>query len=90
MFGRILGHLSTALLQGQTLLEAYDYFQVRCAEAGISPEDAAAAWDMHSSEAFEADIIEAESYGPNAMRMIDETILARLRIPPHSVADVTG
>jgi hypothetical protein len=94
MFSRILGQLSTALNQAQTLLEAYDYYQVRCAEAGISPEDAAAAWDTHSSDAFEADIIEAESYGPNAMRMIDETILARLRIPPYSVADgaadVTG
>jgi hypothetical protein len=46
-------------------------------------EDAAAAWDMHSSEAFEAELVEAERYGPNALRMIDAALLARLGIAPH-------
>jgi hypothetical protein len=83
MFGRVLKQLNAAIHAAQTLVEAYDYYQARCAEAGITPEDAAAAWDMHSTEAFEAELVDAESVGPNAMRMIDEKILATLGIPPH-------
>jgi hypothetical protein len=61
MFGRVLRHLSQAMQAAQTLIEAYDYYLARCLEAGIGPEDAAAAWDIHSSEAFEAELVEAES-----------------------------
>jgi hypothetical protein len=82
MCGRTITALWTAIQTAQTLVEGYDYYLARCAEAGISPEDAAAAWNMHSSEAFEAELVEAESCGPNALRMIDETILARLGVPP--------
>jgi hypothetical protein len=52
----------------------------------MSPADAAAAWDIHSSETFEAALVEAESYSPNALRMIDDRLLARLEIPPHEAA----
>jgi hypothetical protein len=45
MFGRVPARLSGALTQAQTLLETYDYFLARYAEAGLSPEDAAAAWE---------------------------------------------
>jgi hypothetical protein len=82
MFGRTLTALGAALQAAQTLVGAYDYFLARCLEAGMSPADAAAAWDMHSSEAFEAEIVEAEAVGPNALRMIDDRLLARLGIAP--------
>ena len=79
---RALKPLSEALLRARTLVDAYDYYVTRCLEAGLTPEQAHAGWDEWSSEDFEADLVEAESYGPNAIAMIDETILARLGIVP--------
>jgi hypothetical protein len=35
-------------------------------------------------------MIEAESYGPNAMSMIDEKILVHLGLPPHAAEVSTG
>ena len=87
-YQRALQPLLTAINQTQTLLEAYDYFLARCQEGGITLDQAEAAWQVHSSAAFEAELIEAESYGPNAMRMIDEQILVHLGLPPHA-AEVT-
>lgn len=87
MFQRTLADLATVLNATRTLFEAYDYFLARCAEAGMTPEAAHTAWDEHSTEEFEAEMVEAERAGPNAMRMIDETILARLGIPPHGEMD---
>jgi hypothetical protein len=78
-----LGHtLQDALTAARVWLEAYDYFQARCAEAGMSPEDAAAAWDLHVTPEFERELVEAEGYGPNAIRMLDETVLRTLQIAP--------
>jgi hypothetical protein len=82
-YERVLKPLATTLWHTRTLLEAYDYFLARCGEASITLDQAQAAWQVHSSEAFEAELIEAESYGPNAMRMIDEQILRHLGLGPH-------
>ena len=87
MLRRAVDQLSTAISTARILVEAYDYYLARCIEAGISPEDAAAAWNIHSSEPFEAEVVEAESYGPNAMRMIDEHILAKLGIAPYDAVE---
>jgi hypothetical protein len=86
MLGRVVKHLTTALNAAQTLIDAYEYHLARCLEASLSPETAATAWQLHSSEVFEAELIEAESYGPNFMRLVDETILAPLGIGPHDRA----
>jgi len=77
----------TVTRQTRILLEAYDYFLARCQEGGITLEQEEAAWQVHSSAAFEAELIEAESYGPNAIHMIDEQILTHLGLPP-PVAEV--
>jgi hypothetical protein len=84
LYARALKPLHELLWHTRTLLEAYDYFLARCQDAGLSVEQAQAAWQVHSSPAFEAEMIEAESYGPNAMRMIDEQILHHLGLPPHA------
>ena len=73
--------------QTRILLEAYDYFLARCQDGGITLEQEEAVWQVHSSAAFEAELIEAESYGPNAIHMIDEQILTHLGLPP-PVAEV--
>ena len=73
----------TVTRQTRILLEAYDCFLARCQEGGITLEQEEAAWQVHSSAAFEAELIEAESYGPNAMHLIDEQILTHLGLPPH-------
>jgi hypothetical protein len=83
-YQRVLGFLSGALYHTRTLLEAYDYYLARCAEAGLTAEQAHTAWQIHSSPEFEAEIVEAESYGPNALRMIDEQVLRPLGIGPHA------
>jgi hypothetical protein len=85
-YQRVLTSLHETLWHTRTLLEAYDYFLARCAEAGFTPEQAEAAWQVHSSPAFEAELIEAESYGPNALPMVDEQILAKLGLAPHDQA----
>ena len=90
MLGRVYEQVSTALNVALTLAEAYDYFLHRCLEAGMSAEDAQAAWNIHSSAAFEAEVVEAESYGPNAMRMIDATILSKLHIAPLEAPEHSG
>ena len=82
-YERVLIPLQTALWHTRTLLEAHDYSLARCLEAGVSLDHAHAAWQVHSSPTFEAELIEAESYGPNAMHMIDEQILRHLGLPPH-------
>jgi hypothetical protein len=82
-YKRVLTPLLEALWHTRILLDAYDYFLARCQEAGLTPDQAEAAWQVHSSPAFEAELIEAESYGPNALRMIDEQILAKLGLKPH-------
>ena len=88
-YQRVLTPLHDALWHTRTLLEAYDYFLARCGEAGVSLDQADAAWQVHSSPAFEAELIEAESYGPNALHMVDEQILAALGLPPHDADAAT-
>jgi len=83
MFTRALTQFETTLSAMETLTKAYEYYLVRCLEAGLSPAAAATAWNIHSSEAFEDELIEAERHGPNAMQMIDISILRILGIPPH-------
>jgi hypothetical protein len=83
MFPRVIDELGDALHAALTLVRAYDYYIARCTEAGIPPKDAAVAWNIHSSEAFERELVEAESYGPNALRLVDTQILAKLGIAPH-------
>jgi hypothetical protein len=83
-YERVLGYLQRALYDTRTLVEAYDYYLARCAEAGVTPDQAHAAWQVHSSPDFEGELGAAEAYGPNAMRMIDEQILAKLGIAPHA------
>jgi hypothetical protein len=83
-YKRALEPLSTAIGHARTLLDAYDYYLARCQEGGITLDQAEAAWQVHSSAAFEAEMIEAESYGPNAMHMIDAQILVHLGLPPHA------
>ena len=80
---RVLRPLHEALWHTRILLDAYDYFLARCQEAGLTLEQAEAAWQVHSSPAFEAELVTGESYGPNALRMVDEQILAHLGLPPH-------
>jgi hypothetical protein len=87
-YDRVLKPLATTLWHTRILLEAYDYFLARCQEAGISLDQAQAAWQVHSSPAFEAELIEAESYGPNAMHMIDTQILCHLGLAPHDEMSV--
>ena len=82
-YERVLTPLTTMLWHTRILLEAYDYFLARCLEAGITLDQAQAAWQVHSSAAFEAELIEAESYGPNALHMIDAQILSHLGLGPH-------
>ena len=77
----------TVTRQTRILLEAYDCFLARCQDGGITLEQEEAAWEVHSSAAFAAELIEAESYGPHAMHMIDEQILTHLGLPP-PVAEV--
>jgi hypothetical protein len=67
----------------RTLHQAYAYFLARCQEGGLTLEQAEAAWLAHASPALEDELLEAESYGPNTMRMIDEQILTHLGLPPH-------
>jgi hypothetical protein len=86
-YARTLAPVTTALTAAQTLLRAYDYYLARCQEAGRSLDEAQAAWQVHSSPAFEAEIVEAESYGPNAMDMIDREVLAKMGIAPHADGD---
>jgi hypothetical protein len=85
-YKRVLAPLHEALWHTRILLEAYDYFLARCQEAGLSLDQAEAAWQVHSSAAFEAELIEAESYGPNALHMVDAQILAKLGLAPHDEA----
>lgn len=85
LYARALQPLSERLNDASTLLDAYDYYLARCAEAGLTPERATAAWEAQSTPAWEAEVVEAESYGPNAMHMVDEQILAALGLPPHDV-----
>jgi len=87
-YKRVLTPLHEALWHTRILLDAYDYFLARCQEAGLTPDQAEAAWQVHSSPAFEAELIEAESYGPNALPMVDTQLLAKLGLKPHG-ADVT-
>jgi hypothetical protein len=82
-YARVLTPLAERLWHTRILLEAYDYFLARCQEAGVSLDQAQAAWQVHSSPEWEAELREAESYGPNAMGMIDEQILRHLGIAPH-------
>jgi hypothetical protein len=82
-YERVLAPLHTTLWHTRILLEAYDYFLARCQEANVTLDQAHAAWQVHSTPAFEAELVEAESYGPNAMHMIDEQILCHLGLPPY-------
>jgi hypothetical protein len=82
-YTRVLRPLHEALWHTRILLDAYDYFLARCQEAGLTLEQAEAAWQVHSSPAFEAELVMGESYGPNALRMVDEQILSHLGLPPH-------
>jgi hypothetical protein len=86
-YQRVLKPLHATLWHTRILLEAYDYFLARCLEAGISLDQAEAAWQIHSSPAFEAELVEAESYGPNAMHMIDTQVLCHLGLAPHDRED---
>lgn len=79
LYGRALHPLSERLNDATILLEAYDYHLARCAEAGLAPTHAAAAWEAQSSPAWEADVIEAESYGPNVLYNVDKQNLQSLR-----------
>jgi len=83
IYDRALKPLTDALNAARTLLEAYDYFLARCAEAGLTAVQAHAAWEAQSSPAWEAELVDAESYGPNALRLVDEHILSHLGIVPH-------
>jgi hypothetical protein len=83
LFARALQPLSEQLNATTTLVEAYDYYLARCAEAGLTPERATAAWEAQTSPAWEAEVVEAEAYGPNALPMVDAQILAALGLPPH-------
>ena len=83
LYARALQPLSESLSDASILLEAYDYYLARCAEAGLTPERATAAWEAQSSPGWEAEVIEAEAVGPNAMHMVDAQILAALGLPPH-------
>ena len=49
----------------------------------MTAAQAHAAWEAHSSPAFEAELIEAESYSPNALLMVHTQILSHLGIVPH-------
>jgi hypothetical protein len=89
LYGRVLQPLSERINEATTLLEAYDYFLARCAEASLPPERATAAWEAQTSPAWEAAVLEAESYGPNALRMVDTQILAALGLPPHDDPSLT-
>src|SRR5712691_11474922 len=82
-YKRVFRELVTTLSTTRTLLEAYEYFLARCAEAGLSPEQAHTSWQVHSSPAFEAELVEAEALGPNAMGMIDRQILRPMGLKPH-------
>jgi hypothetical protein len=76
--------LRDAIWHARVLLQAYDYYLARCQEGGITLEQAEAAWQVHSSPAFEAELIEAEeSFRANATHLIDEQILTHLGLPPH-------
>jgi hypothetical protein len=86
-YARALTPLFEALSLTRILLEAYEYFLARCQEAGMSLDDAQAAWQVHSSPEFEGELLDAERYGPNAMAMIDQHILARLGIGPNDVRE---
>jgi hypothetical protein len=86
-YARTLAPVTTALWAARTLFEAYDYYLARCEEAGLSLDDAHAAWQVHSSPAFEAELVEAEADGPNAMGMIDRQVLAKMGIAPHEDLD---
>ena len=89
-YTRVLGEASSALLKARTLLEAFEYFLARCSEAGLTPEQAHAAWHIHSSPAFEAELVEAEALGPNAMGMIDRQVLAKMGLKPHDEDALEG
>jgi hypothetical protein len=86
-YQRVLTPLHELLWQTRHLLEAYDYFLARCLEAGITRDQAEAAWQVHSSPAFEAELVEAESYGPNILHMIDTQILCHLGLAPYDRED---
>ncbi len=84
-FGRVLQPLFTAHAWASTLIEAYDYYLARCAEAGIPAERAHAVWEEYSTPAFEAEVVEVYDLGyfPNIMQRIDEQILVHLGVGPH-------
>jgi len=82
-YDRVFGSLTSALTTARTLLEAYEYFLARCAEAGLTPEQAHTSWQVHSSPAFEAELVNAEEFGPNALGMIDRQILRPMGLQPH-------
>jgi hypothetical protein len=42
-----------------------------------------------ASPAFEAELVEAESYGPNMLPMIDAQILSHLGLAPHDREEET-
>ena len=83
LYARALHPLSEQLDAATTLIEAYDCYLARCAAAGLTPERATAAWEAQSTPAWEAELVEAEADGPNALPMVDAQILAALGLPPH-------
>jgi hypothetical protein len=86
-YDRVFTSLTSTLTTTRTLLEAYEYFLARCGEAGLSPEQAHTSWQVHSSPAFEAELVHAEEFGPNALGMIDRQILRPMGLQPHDEDD---
>jgi hypothetical protein len=90
LYARALQPLSAQISRALTLLEAYDYYLARCAEAGLTPAHAQAAWEAQSSAAWEAALVEGESHAPNALAMVDTQSLVALGLPPHEDPSVTN
>ena len=84
LYTRICAVMAQAVQAQRLLIEAFDYYLARCAEAGLSVREAAAAWERYTAPMFEAELVEEGVYGAALLDRIDFQILLPLGLAPHA------
>ncbi len=82
MIEPLIKAVDVALADVRGFLDCFDYFTARCAEAGITPDDAANQWTTHAPADFLATMRDWLDVGPNAIKLVDELILAPMGRAP--------